>query len=120
MIARVARYPIRSGQELAFEKWLQREVLPQVCAIQGCQAFYVMREFGERALTIFQVFACEGDLDAYKASQRYRGWGETIRQHFLDDPALIQETLYQVLDEQHGFYPGLDLGSEHTAATSFS
>jgi heme-degrading monooxygenase HmoA len=116
MIARVARYPVRGGQELAFEKWLQREVLPHICTIQGCQTFYVMREFGERTLTTFQVFACEGDLDAYRASQRYRGWLETMRQHFLEQPALIEEMLYQVLDEQHGFYPGPEPGSEHLAA----
>ncbi len=117
MIAQVARYPVRGGQELAFEKWLQRDVLPQICAIQGCQTFYVMREFGERTLTVFQVFASESDMDAYKASQRYRNWIETIHQHFLDSSALIQETLYQVLDEQHGFYPGPDPGSYHEAAT---
>ncbi len=117
MIARIVRYPVRGDQELAFERWLQREVLPHTGNIQGCQAFYVMREFGERPLIIFQVFTTEGALDAYKASQLYRNWLDSIRQHFLDPTALIQETLYQVLDPHHGFYPGLTPGNDETALT---
>ncbi len=116
MIARLARYPVRSSQELAFEQWLQREVLPRVGEIAGCQAFYVMREFGERALTVFQVFDHEGALDSYKASLLYRAWIKQIRQQFLDPDVLIQETLYQVLDQQHGFFPGPGMSHEATAS----
>lgn len=114
MIAREVRYPVRNGQELPFEKWIQSEVLPQSAAIQGCQAFYIIREYGERTITIFQVFHNERDLDNYKASQRYRGWVETSRRQFLDQTSLIQETLYQVLDQQHGFFPGPPLGGHET------
>ena len=115
MIARVVRYPVRGGQERAFEKWVQSEMLPCISTIEGCQSFYVMREFGERVLTAFQVFASERDLDAYKASQLYRGWLANIRQRFLDPTSLIQETLYQVLDPQHGLYPGASVAGEETA-----
>jgi|GEM_PF-1914232 len=116
MIARMVRYPVRSGQELAFEQWLQREVLPRVGEIPGCQAFYVMREFGERALSASQVFDNETALDTYKASSLYRAWIERIRQRFLDPDVLVEERLYQVLDQQHGFFPGP--GLSHAASAS--
>lgn len=115
MIACEVRYPVRSGQELPFEKWMQSEVLPQSTAIPGCQAFYVLREYGEYTIMVFQVFDTERDLDNFKASQRYRGWIETIRRQFLDQTSLIEETLYQVLDQQHGFFPGPPPGSHETA-----
>jgi quinol monooxygenase YgiN len=118
MIARTVRYPVRSDQELALERWVQSEVLPRTGEIQGCRTFYVMREFGERPLTVYQVFHSEQDLDAYKASQLYRGWLETIQQRFLDRSTLIEETLYQVLDQQHGFYPGPTWSHETTTNTS--
>lgn len=109
--------PSEMARSFRFEKWIRSEVLPQSTAIQGCQAFYVIREYGERTITVFQVFRMERDLDNDKASQRYRGWVETSRRQFLHQTSLIQETLFQGLDQQHGFFPGSPSGGHETTAT---